>query len=334
MTKFEKIRAEHNATKAKWQRARDLAKQHLEERKQMQEIRRSSKEAASAQGDEVPVENLGSTGSKEACEEVESRAPQPMDSLTLSEFKPERRRSSVSSDLSRAPQPMDSLTLSEFKPERRRSSKCSQSTRDSIQSEEHHRLMEHIGDSRRYLWKFGYFRDTQPELSIHVPEHDGSRPWLSSSEDQTYDLQCKLKSTFSRGERMAEWTCQKSLSELRSKLHDHVKKELGTDYKTHFQDTRFAHHGGLPGTTKRLDAWFKTLANVANEGHLKNDLLAVFLDQLQAPVPQVDPQLEQFRKELHVEPVPEVPKVQEPEVQKAPKEVARHIEAEHLVVAL
>ena len=28
-----------------------------------------------------------------------SRAPQPMDSLTLSEFKPERRRSSVSSDL-------------------------------------------------------------------------------------------------------------------------------------------------------------------------------------------------------------------------------------------
>jgi len=29
----------------------------------------------------------------------------------------------------------------------------------------------------------------------------------------------------------------------------------------------------------------------------------------QAPVPQVDPQLEQFRKELHVEPVPEVPKV-------------------------
>lgn len=307
MTKFEKIRAEHNATKAKWQRARDLAKQHLEERKQMQEIRRSSKEAAvTSQGDEVPVENLGSTGSKEACEEVESRAPQPMDSLTLSEFKPERRRSS----------------------------KCSQSTRDSIQSEEHHRLMEHIGDSRRYLWKFGYFRDTQPELSIHVTEHDGSRSWLSSSEDQTYDLQCKLKSTFSRGERMAEWTCQKSLSELRSKLHDHVKKELGTDYKTHFQDTRFAHHGGLPGTTKRLDAWFKTLANVANEGHLKNDLLAVFLDQLQAPVPQVDPQLEQFRKELHVEPVPEVPKVQEPEVQKAPKEVARHIEAEHLVVAL
>lgn len=307
MTKFEKIRAEHNATKAKWQRARDLAKQHLEERKQMQEIRRSSKEAAvTSQGDEVPVENLGSTGSKEACEEVESRAPQPMDSLTLSEFKPERRRSS----------------------------KCSQSTRDSIQPEEHHRLMEHIGDSRRYLWKFGYFRDTQPELSIHVTEHDGSRSWLSSSEDQKYDLQCKLKSTFSRGERMAEWTCQKSLSELRSKLHDHVKKELGTDYKTHFQDTRFAHHGGLPGTTKRLDAWFKTLANVANEGHLKNDLLAVFLDQLQAPVPQVDPQLEQFRKELHVEPVPEVPKVQEPEVQKAPKEVARHIEAEHLVVAL
>lgn len=307
MTKFEKIRAEHNATKAKWQRAWDLAKQHLEERKQMQEIRRSSKEAAvTSQGDEVPVENLGSTGSKEACEEVESRAPQPMDSLTLSEFKPERRRSS----------------------------KCSQSTRDSIQSEEHHRLMEHIGDSRRYLWKFGYFRDTQPELSIHVTEHDGSRSWRSSSEDQTYDLQCKLKSTFSRGERMAEWTCQKSLSELRSKLHDHVKKELGTDYKTHFQDTRFAHHGGLPGTTKRLDAWFKTLANVASEGHLKNDLLAVFLDQLQAPVPQVDPQLEQFRKELHVEPVPEVPKVQEPEVQKAPKEVARHIEAEHLVVAL
>lgn len=323
MTKFEKIRAEHNATKAKWQRARDLAKQHLEDRKQMQEIRRSSKEAASAQGDEVRgVDSLDEA--REAREDVKELKEAP----------------------ERVPQPMDSLTLSEFKPERRRSSKCSQSTRDSVQSEEHHRLMEHIGDSRRFLWKFGYFRDTQPQLSIHVTEHGGSgRSWLpSTSEDQTYDLQCKLKSTFSRGERMAEWTCSKSLSELRSKLHDHVKKELGTDYKTHFQDTRFAHHGGLPGTTKRLDAWFKTLANIANEGQMKNDLLAVFLDQLQAPVPQVDAQVEQFRKELHVaavaavEPVPEVrevPKVEEAEVQKVPsKEAPRHIEAEHLVVAL
>lgn len=320
MTKFEKIRAEHNATKAKWQRARDLAKQHLEDRKQMQEIRRSSKEAASAQGDEVRgVDSLDEA--REAREDVKELKEAP----------------------ERVPQPMDSLTLSEFKPERRRSSKCSQSTRDSVQSEEHHRLMEHIGDSRRFLWKFGYFRDTQPQLSIHITEHgSGSRSWLpSTSEDQTYDLQCKLKSTFSRGERMAEWTCSKSLSELRSKLHDHVKKELGTDYKTHFQDTRFAHHGGLPGTTKRLDAWFKTLANIANEGQMKNDLLAVFLDQLQAPVPQVDAQVEQFRKELHVaavaavEPVPEVPKVEEAEVQKVPsKEAPRHIEAEHLVVAL
>jgi len=41
-----------------------------------QEIRRSSKEAAvTSQGDEVPVENLGSTGSKEACEEVERPGP-------------------------------------------------------------------------------------------------------------------------------------------------------------------------------------------------------------------------------------------------------------------
>lgn len=289
----------------------------------MQELRRSSKEAASAHGDEVAaVESLGSKSSKEAPE-----------ASRLSRLEDIKEQEEV---VERAPQPMDSVTLSEFKPERRRTSKCSQSTRDSVQSEEHHRLMEHIGDSRRYLWKFGYFRDTQPQLSINVTEHvaAGGRSWLPTSEDQMYDLQCKLNSTFSRGERMAEWTCKKSLSELRSKLHDHVKKELGTDYKTHFQDTRFAHHGGLPGTVKRLDAWFKTLANAANEGQLKNDLLAVFLDQLQAPVPQIDPQLEQFRKEFHAETAPELPKVQEPELQKAPKEVARHIEAEHLVVAL
>eukprot|EP00435_Cladocopium_sp_Y103_P011593 s2710_g3.t1 len=217
MTKFEKIRAEHNATKAKWQRARDLAKQHLEERKQMQELRRSSKEAASAHGDEVAaVESLGSKSSKEAPE-----------ASRLSRLEDIKEQEEV---VERAPQPMDSVTLSEFKPERRRTSKCSQSTRDSVQSEEHHRLMEHIGDSRRYLWKFGYFRDTQPQLSINVTEHvaAGGRSWLPTSEDQMYDLQCKLNSTFSRGERMAEWTCKKSLSELRSKLHDHVKKATQT----------------------------------------------------------------------------------------------------------
>jgi len=310
MTKFEAARAAHNATKAKWQRARELAQQHLEERKQMHELRRSSRastaESLREEGEVQDREDL------EKLQEVER--VNPIDSVALSEFKP---------------------------PERRRGSNCSVSTRDSAQSDEHHRLMEHIGDSRRYLWKFGYFRDTQPELTIHVAEHNSSRSWIPTTESHDlYDLQCKLKSTFSRGERVAEWTCTRSLSELRSKLHDFIKKELGNDYRKHFQDTRFAHHGGLPGTTKRLESWFKTLANVANEGNLKNDLLALLLDHLEAPVPQSTvAQLEELRNDFQMEKLPPVQEPEEP-VEDHVEQVhqkesgVRHIESEHLVVAL
>eukprot|EP00913_Durusdinium_trenchii_P028989 g27181.t1 len=114
-------------------------------------------------------------------------------------------------------------------------------------------------------------------------------------------------------------------------------QDLGAEYRTYFQDARFAHHGGLPGTRKRLDAWFATLAAIANEGQLRNDLLALLLDQLEAPIPQkVSEEIEQLRTELQ-----NAAKVTNPDdeiriEQHLPEpEVARpHIAVEHLVVAL
>ncbi|CAK9011554.1 unnamed protein product, partial [Durusdinium trenchii] len=278
MTKFEQARAAHNATKAKWQRARELAAQHLEERKQQkileQEQRRSSKASTMS-----------------AMSSADSQLPEPQ----RGECERTERRPSKSEAL-------------EFKPrDRRRSSKTSESTRESVSSE--HRIPEGVEDPRGYLWKLGYCRGPpQPELTICVGDEEENHTWnpISAGEDM-YNLKCKLV-----------W-------------------DLGAEYRTYFQDARFAHHGGLPGTRKRLDAWFATLAAIANEGQLRNDLLALLLDQLEAPIPQkVSEEIEQLRTELQ-----NAAKVTNPDdeiriEQHLPEpEVARpHIAVEHLVVAL
>ncbi|CAK9011555.1 unnamed protein product, partial [Durusdinium trenchii] len=308
MTKFEQARAAHNATKAKWQRARELAAQHLEERKQQkileQEQRRSSKASTMS-----------------AMSSADSQLPEPQ----RGECERTERRPSKSEAL-------------EFKPrDRRRSSKTSESTRESVSSE--HRIPEGVEDPRGYLWKLGYCRGPpQPELTICVGDEEENHTWnpISAGEDM-YNLKCKLVWACPTDYRVSEWTCKKRLSDLRSKIHDHVKKDLGAEYRTYFQDARFAHHGGLPGTRKRLDAWFATLAAIANEGQLRNDLLALLLDQLEAPIPQkVSEEIEQLRTELQ-----NAAKVTNPDdeiriEQHLPEpEVARpHIAVEHLVVAL
>eukprot|EP00928_Gymnodinium_smaydae_P063076 TRINITY_DN4676_c0_g1_i10.p1 TRINITY_DN4676_c0_g1~~TRINITY_DN4676_c0_g1_i10.p1 ORF type:complete len:126 (+),score=18.40 TRINITY_DN4676_c0_g1_i10:346-723(+) len=79
------------------------------------------------------------------------------------------------------------------------------------------------------------------------------------------------------------WSTAKRLGHLRAQLHEPLKKALGKDYSSHFRETPFAHHCGLPGTTKRLDAWCQTLAVCMSTGMLSPPLIAQVLRELDAP---------------------------------------------------
>eukprot|EP00747_Dinoflagellata_sp_TGD_P221749 gnl/TRDRNA2_/TRDRNA2_93533_c0_seq1.p1 gnl/TRDRNA2_/TRDRNA2_93533_c0~~gnl/TRDRNA2_/TRDRNA2_93533_c0_seq1.p1 ORF type:complete len:223 (+),score=35.25 gnl/TRDRNA2_/TRDRNA2_93533_c0_seq1:137-805(+) len=79
------------------------------------------------------------------------------------------------------------------------------------------------------------------------------------------------------------WVCQKRLCEIREELHDDLKMRLGDFYGCHFAETPFAMHGGLPGTTARLHAWFKTLAALMNSGDVMPNLCAFVLRFLDTP---------------------------------------------------
>jgi hypothetical protein len=68
---------------------------------------------------------------------------------------------------------------------------------------------------------------------------------------------------------------------------------LAGDYTRHFAATPFAHKGGMPGTTARLDAWFQALAVCINWGSASPSLVATVLHYTEAPEP--DPRGELVR---------------------------------------
>mmetsp|Transcript_8539 Transcript_8539/g.22040 ORF Transcript_8539/g.22040 Transcript_8539/m.22040 type:complete len:344 (+) Transcript_8539:69-1100(+) len=75
------------------------------------------------------------------------------------------------------------------------------------------------------------------------------------------------------------------LAQLRVGLHDLVKKQLGSAYGRHFHGIPFAHRGAPPGTTARLDAWCRRLAERINDKAFPPCLAAAALRFLRAPSP-------------------------------------------------
>jgi len=82
-----------------------------------------------------------------------------------------------------------------------------------------------------------------------------------------------------------EWSIKRRLVQLREELYTNVKLVLGSDYTRHFAATPFAHKGGVPGTTARLDAWFQSLAACINWGGASPSFVALALHYLEAPEP-------------------------------------------------
>lgn len=138
-----------------------------------------------------------------------------------------------------------------------------------------------LEDCPRYLWRFGFGRGgSDPVLQIcasgHVEEDGHTR----------YILDLSLRPSTQEGSvPSCTWQCKRRLAELRELLHDPVKEAMGVEYRRHFADHPFAHHGGPPGTTARLGGWLSALSACVSRGILAPPLCASVLRALDAPVP-------------------------------------------------
>lgn len=136
-----------------------------------------------------------------------------------------------------------------------------------------------------YLTLFGY-RATDgyrwsptcapwPRFKIHVTMHAeiNNHTW--------YLIKCSL-SLGATSEPM-EWYAARRLCHIRKFLYDHVKREFGYEYKRHFADSPFAHHGAIAGTSARLNAWCNALTACINRGIASPYIVALTLKILDAP---------------------------------------------------
>jgi len=144
----------------------------------------------------------------------------------------------------------------------------------------------------QYLWRFGYGRtDGKPEPTLRIEvnghEEEDGHTWytISASLSRLVNEAIQVAAPASDGTDIV-WSVRRRLCDLRDELHDGVKEMLGSNYASHFDETPFARHGGLPGTTSRLREWLATLASCANRGVLEPKVLASVLRSLEAPVPE------------------------------------------------
>eukprot|EP00929_Paragymnodinium_shiwhaense_P116756 TRINITY_DN8660_c0_g1_i1.p2 TRINITY_DN8660_c0_g1~~TRINITY_DN8660_c0_g1_i1.p2 ORF type:complete len:191 (+),score=41.04 TRINITY_DN8660_c0_g1_i1:84-656(+) len=134
------------------------------------------------------------------------------------------------------------------------------------------------------LDELGYNSQYPPQLSVSVTGHEEEHSCTM------YQLSCSLTGCGATGPNdkdaaSMEWHCQKRLCDLREFLHDPLKDAMEADYSVTFGDTPFARHGGLPGTTDRLRAWFLSLTTCMNTaGTLSPDLRATVLRFLETPI--------------------------------------------------
>lgn len=118
-----------------------------------------------------------------------------------------------------------------------------------------------------------------PQLVVHISGHD-------KKEGHTfYNVDCAL--SYPTGFRTKiNWTVQLRLCQFQKALHDPVKHLLGSSgYQQLFSSTPFAHRGGPPGTTARLDGWCTALSRAANTCHAPPRVTALFLQVLEIPEP-------------------------------------------------
>lgn len=117
-----------------------------------------------------------------------------------------------------------------------------------------------------------------PEISLSVTGHS------KASGSTHYDVECSLAVRGHWHSPYLAWHAKRRLAHLREGLHDPVKQMFGqSEYKTHFHGAPFAHGYAVPGTTARLNAWCRRLANVVNASLVPPSLVAAVLRVLGVP---------------------------------------------------
>jgi len=146
------------------------------------------------------------------------------------------------------------------------------------------------------LKKYGYDVDFYPKSLKKRPTLNGGpllRLLLNEHFEQGghtwYSIHCSITLREESGGNAVSWRAPRRLTHLRNGLHDPVKEKLGDTYVDLFGAAHFAHHGGIAGTTDRLQGWLSMLANNINEGQVSPDIVALVLEFFQTPDPDMLP---------------------------------------------
>lgn len=124
------------------------------------------------------------------------------------------------------------------------------------------------------LWLRNALPVARLRVRIHTEEHGHTM----------YLVECSLTPPGLQGPALT-WSTMMRLQQLRKRIHDPLKRELGANYNKHFEAAPFAHHLGPPGTTGRLHSWFHVLSVCMTAGVLRPGLVAHVLQALNMPKP-------------------------------------------------
>jgi hypothetical protein len=155
-------------------------------------------------------------------------------------------------------------------------------------------LPENMPNSVEYLRIFGYnaVSDTswasdsgsldRPticfRLNHHVEKGGYATTWEQHFCHTWYIVECSLDLKRPQGQFL--WQAPRRLTQLRVGLHDPLKDAMSRNcgnYVDHFAETPFAKHGGIPGTTSRLQQWLGSLGKFLNGNDCIPAVLALTL---------------------------------------------------------
>lgn len=153
-----------------------------------------------------------------------------------------------------------------------------------------------------FLAAFGYMAKDKttweegkkvPTLTLNLDEH------FEQAGCTWYIIKCCLEVPGDSEAESLTWEAPRRLHHLRMELHDRMKYYMEEAfYARVFNETPFARHMGLPGTTARLKAWLTTLSNAINKQEVPPMAAAITLlflhtplpsDEQEAPAPLPDP---------------------------------------------
>eukprot|EP00927_Polykrikos_kofoidii_P027166 TRINITY_DN24003_c0_g1_i2.p1 TRINITY_DN24003_c0_g1~~TRINITY_DN24003_c0_g1_i2.p1 ORF type:complete len:423 (+),score=61.64 TRINITY_DN24003_c0_g1_i2:81-1349(+) len=155
-------------------------------------------------------------------------------------------------------------------------------------------------DGDTYLMRLGFIHeDAPPLLRIAVAGHEPETiHGEGSSACNLYEIHCQLSPVGvspggddeSAWRSMTQWRCKRRLCDIRSDLHERVKKKLGSEYAGWFRKAPFASSAawllrGVGGKSNidRLTVWFEAFADYFNAAAVDKKTKVQWLRFLGAP---------------------------------------------------